>query len=176
MRTVILMLLLSFTPACVINTGYGDGRVVKIIVEDGFTAAEHQLIRGAAHSWDVLGVRFMMADEPNSNANDAIHIEGSTDNNGDTLGSTWTGLDRITIYTKTIWGWQDPNNTIMFAAVVSHELGHSIGLQHVSNSNARMYHFTSSDNYNLLDAKDADYQEFCRVYPLRSVCVGENNE
>ncbi len=57
-KTLLTGLLASATlSGCVAQTGYGDGRLVRVDTDSSFSDEEKELVGKAAHVWDVFGAR-----------------------------------------------------------------------------------------------------------------------
>ena len=149
----------------------GDGHLVIIDIESGFggrlitdasgnARTEMEAVRRALHVWDALGAQLRAPDEVSADVaaraphfgvhRSVVHWESAG-------GVCWPGLGYADIYAETIEETSFPN----FEAVestVAHELGHAMGLEHVSGDGV----MRPSDE--AVATTDADAAEFARVY------------
>jgi Matrixin len=164
---------------CVVQTGYGDGRLVEIDT-NGFTDVEVGLIRRAIHGWDEMGVQMRMVDEITTQPAATITLDSTSAVLGNGIeGTTWPGIDRISIYVNEIWDTSDyfePHHDLAFMTVIAHELGHAMGMNHVNQNLARMNEAISSRNFVLTSGVGSDKEEFCGLYPFNKGCMGRTDE
>ncbi len=145
-------LVLAFlAPGCVYDTGYGDGRLIQIHTDSLFSAHEKELVKEACHIWDVWGVQYRTSDEVAGGEYANIQINRSDwVPPDDTLAVTYQVSNQITVYTTKIFnqpvsvavdgGWVgEPDHDQAFVNVVAHELGHTMGLDHVRAEYALMH-------------------------------------
>jgi hypothetical protein len=173
MRLILIALLMA--TGCVERTGYGDGRLVAVYTDSSFDDAELSFIRSATHVWDKYGVRYRTEKDLDGKPAASIYIERSSAQIYNE-GCTWPGLDRITIYAERIWQL-DPayefDRGLAFQTVVAHEMGHSMGLDHVAFDFALMNANVGSSNSLLTRGPGSGEEEFYRVYPPKIATITE---
>lgn len=186
MRPFILLLLIL--SGCQDRVIPGDGTLAIIDVDDGFWAndllvpdkyeqvaadadgtgpitSEMAAVRAGVHYWNKLGANIKLADEVTED-NHAPHFSlrrgGTGIDDSTTIGTEWPTLGYAIIYVDTMKNLNLFDYRFM-RANVAHEIGHALGMVHISSETGAIMTPVLSWIYN--DPSDDDQNQFCKLFP-----------
>jgi hypothetical protein len=127
MRTLLILMALNSVSGCVAGVP-GDGRLVRVEIDGGFSPLQARALAKGVTYWDVAGARLRVAAEiPQDDGLPAAMLR--LDFSGVTLVSmAWWDVAACAIHfdSTKISGL----NELQLATLVAHESGHALGLQH----------------------------------------------
>jgi len=147
-----------------------DGSIVIVHPDSKIEEVGHDVFREGLHVWDEYGCKFRAKDELTDfelsrNSGPVLDVNGIDGRiNGNDIGVYWTtGYIDIDLYL-----FQDTNAAIH---TIAHEVGHSMGLDHVPLDRGVAIMNPAIDP-NVLKPTVFDYDEWCRLWCMHQTDVG----
>lgn len=180
---IFILMVLAYGSGCSARVP-GDGRLVLVLVDDGLASATlattgddgittydlsiGAAVRQGARYWDAYGAKLRAPEdalpedgEPAATIRvvQASAVEELFDESSSWYstedGNVHVPIDRLSAMTNGGRAFRNHQLPAMYA----HELGHALGLMHVANPDAVMYHVGAPD----AALTDADKAEFCKT-------------